>query len=277
MELIINEKVNIPKVIFGNDSRFPTLTAVKFIDNDLIVAAHRGGSKVYLIEKGKVIDSIKSKYPDLLDVDKNLIVIANFSNEITFININENKKLIFNKIIRFPKDKIYHGVKIKDGLIYLANTIGQGVKPTKPFLLTKFDNTKIEYISLPLDYRQKDIAFWKDKMIVLHQLNFDYDIKKHYYDATIALYSNNYKLLNSYQISECHVDCLVVKDDNIYITSQSKKHGGGILRFNFITKILEISKVQDFPHGLDIKNDLFAYTCYSDSSLNIKSLKFELY
>lgn len=281
---------NMKRVSFGNQSRQITITDCKFINDNLVIIAHREAAKVYIIEILKssfnILDSITVysektyHYPDLFDIDikNNKIYIANFTHIISVINIVNNNKLRFDKLIHFDSCRVYHGITFHNNNIYLSNSLGQSRKPKKSFVVTVYNTVNQQKYDLPLEHnmRIKHLAFIDDNYIVaLQQYNFNYENTLNIsYDALLCLYKIEDTLISidSIEIPNTHTDSIVYYNNTAFFTCH-KHNIGGYIGYVQIEdnkfKEIHYHKVSDFPHGIHILNDKLMYTSYSKSSFNI--------
>lgn len=287
--------LQIEPIYLGNKSRFPSVTDVKFINKNLIVVAHRFAYKLYLIEidydknSYNIIDTFLTKDKNIFhlcesfEIKDNKIYLIFFSNVLWIIDIINNK-FILNKKLFLKNNNKYHGIKIYNDSIYLT--------PSNMFINNSFqdnilkinlDNHNISYLPLgeiKNNYRIKDIVFLNNNyviLLILYKTNVPLKIKNQSISGFIGLYSYpSFTLLHKIDYHHIHFDRIIYYNDSFYVTGQNIVSGiiyKGTIDF-LNNKILDIKEINvlDFPHGVDIYENLFAYTSYGNDSLIIDDL-----
>lgn len=86
----------------------------------------------------------------------------------------------------------------------------------------------------------------------------------------------SFQLVDKMDFNHVHFDKSIIHNDYFYVTGQDEESGkiykGKIDLNNKKIILLETFIVDDFPHGLDIYQDLFSYTSYGSDSVIIELL-----
>ncbi len=305
MKIIFNEENEnkLEQIFLHNKGRIPSVTDVKFINHNLIIIAHRYAYKLYLIS----IDIDKNSY-EILDTYKTIdekkkihfcesfeiiynqskdmyqLYMIFFTNILWIFDVNiKDFKFISKKIITLNNNNTYHGMKIYNDKLYLS--------PSNIFTSNKLNNVleinlntyNQKYLNsgdIKDNYRLKDILFINSDYIFII-INYKTNIKlakdNQITSGAFALFSfPNFKLVDKIEFNHVHFDKIVSKNNYFYITGQDeicgKIYKGTIDLINKKIILLKNFIVDDFPHGLDIYNDLFAYTSYDTNSVTIEDL-----
>ena len=313
MKIIFNEKNNqkLDKIYLKDKSRLPSVTDVRFINRELIVIAHRYACKLYLIkidfenefyeildtyltidENKKVhfCESFEIKYNE---ISKNYeLYLIFFSNYIWIFDINmSNYKFISKKLIKLNNGNRYHGIKIYNNDLYLTpsnmltyNKLNNVLKLNlenyndDPLLLVE------DYLSLgdiKDNYRLKDISFVNNDYVLLiinYKTNIKLATKNQVTKGAFVLFTFPlFQLLDKIEFNHIHFDKSIIYNNFFFVTGQDEESGKiykGTFDLNHKKIILlETFIVDDFPHGLDTYQDLFAYTSYGSDSVNIDFLE----
>ncbi len=307
MKIIFNEKndKNMAPIYLYDKGRIPSVTDIKFINRNLIIVAHRYAYKLYLIS----IDNEKDTY-QILDtystIDKNkkvhfcesFEIIYNqskdlyqlcmifFSNLLWIFDVNiKNYKFIFKKSILLNNQNTYHGIKIYNHHLYLSPSNTYTSNKSNNVLEINLVNYHQKYLplgSIQDNYRLKDICFINDNMILLliiYKTNIGTVVKNQITNGAFGLFSfPEFKLVDKIEFNHIHFDRVISdKNNNFYVTTQDENSGkiykGAVDLLNKKIILLNHYIVDDFPHGLDIYEDLFAYTSYDTNSVNIEYLE----
>jgi hypothetical protein len=132
------------KLYLNKETRYPTVTDVQFLKDDLIIVAHRHASKVYLIKINppnyEILDTLlitldgKPHQTEALQVLGNKIYLICYSEYLFIIDICE--KLQVREIIKINNIKTpYHGIEKNNKFIYLTPSR----KTEGPDPIIKFD------------------------------------------------------------------------------------------------------------------------------------------
>jgi hypothetical protein len=288
MDIIIQEPLNhfAMKLYQGSRWRYPSMTDVKFLDNQYIIVAHRFSGKIYVIHIDEVkqsftiIDNIQLKHnnkpyqTESFIVLNNTIYMLSYSNIMTFIDILPNYHLqqrqSFLKLVN--QDIPFHGITKKDHLIYV--TPSRKHTGTEYILSYNTLNNQLSNVAtLGDNIRVKSLAFLSNGLIVV-LVNFKENSSmietSHFFNGEIRLYSEEFVLLDYVDVPYTHFDCICSDQCNFYGTGANLQNG-----YIFIGKVngntietLYAYQVNDFPHGIDILDNKIAYTSYSTSGIH---------
>lgn len=265
---------------FGNKSRYDTLTDVVFLSDTRCVCADRQDKILYLVDiengSSKILHSIQISYnPDLMDIVNNTIYIVNLNNYLTVCEVSHNK-LIFVRNIMLKDEFQYHGICVNPWMhnqLFLTSTRKHTV-----LTILNVDTVSHKDYSIPqLENRfLKDVVFVdRNRVIILGSDNGPKtDIIA--YNSYIHLYeynSDKFTFLDGLTYKNCHIDSVVFRDGNYYVTAQLNDKGyilNGSIEDKYLIPAKHIETV-DFPHGLAISPSkrLLGFTAYSTSSLYI--------
>jgi hypothetical protein len=289
MDIIIQEPLNkfARKLYQGSRWRYPSMTDVKFLDNQHIIAAHRFSGKLYVIHIDEtqqsfiVLDSIQLKHKNKLYQTESFVVLNNtiymisFSNILNFIDILPNYQLqqrdTFLKL--GEQDINFHGITIKDNVVYLTPSRKQiGTEYILHF--NPLNNQISNVATLGDNIRVKGIAFLSNDLIVV-LVNFKENTTmietSHFFNGEIRLYSKEFVLLDHVYVPYTHFDCICNDNCDFYATGANLQNGyifSGKVNGNTI-ETLYAYQVNDFPHGIDILDNKIAYTSYTTSGIHI--------
>lgn len=286
MDIIINEPLssNERKLYQGERWRYPTMTDVKFLSTNMIVAAHRHGCKVYLISLEDTVYVIKDRltlmynnkpYPtESFVVLGNTIYMISFSDIMTIIDILPGNRLRQRQTYVKLEDQVpFHGIASRNGLVYITPSKQQiGTQYIHEYNPASGKLSKI--ISLGDTIRVKGLAFLSNDLVVV-VLNYKVETSMvqtgHTFDGVIKLYTLDFTLLDSVEVPLTHFDAIVSQGSLFYATGADLQ-GGYIFKgcvdgqkFKSITA----HSVHDFPHGIDIMDSKIAYTSYHTSGVHI--------
>lgn len=287
MNIIINEPFTkyALKIYQGQKWRYASMTDVKFINKDYIIAAHRYACKIYSIHllnennEYEIIDTCIMTYnnhpyqTESFVICNNKIYMLSFSNILTIIDILPNYKLKQIKSIQLNNNNIsFHGIALKANHIYLTpsnKSIG-----TEYILSFNIHNETITNVSsLGENIRVKGLSFLpNDRIIVLinYKTNTSMIEKGHIFDGAIRLYTNDFTLLDAIEVPQTHFDMVINKENVFYATGADVENGyiyKGIINDDKITN-LTLHEVNNFPHGIDILEDRIIYTSYLTSGIH---------
>ncbi len=286
IDIVINEKPTEykQKIYQGDRWRYSSMTDVKFVNKEHIIAAHRYACKLYSIHLLEntydIIDCLILNYKrkpyqtESFVISNNKIYMLSYSNILTIICILPNFKLAQTSILQLTQEYIpFHGIALHNDFIYMTpsqNTIG-----TEYIISLNTLNGQLKPIhTLGDDLRVKSIAFLPDDSIVVvvnYKENTSMLEKGHVFNGSIRLYTNNFVLLDSIEVSSTHFDDVIQKDNVFYATGANLDGGfiyKGQVEDQKITS-LNAYQVNDFPHGIDILDNKLAYTSYTTSGIHI--------
>lgn len=286
MDIIINEPLNNYAMIMyqGTRWRYPSMTDVKFIDDNHIVAAHRYGCKVYIIRiepdaSFKIIDTItlsrngKPYQTEAFALLNNTIYMLSFTNIMTLIDISSDYRLAQRASIALDRDNIpFHGIAIKMNIIY--TTPSKKSMGTEYILAYNTLNGQLSKVAtLGDNIRVKGLCFLPNDLVVVivnYKTTTCMIEKGHTFNGSIRLYTFDFKLLDSIEVPLTHFDCVVAKGYTFYATGADVEKGyiykGGVEEKKIVS--LQTYQTHDFPHGIDIRNDTIAYTSYTTSGIH---------
>ncbi len=307
MKIIFDEKNEnkLQQIFLHKKGRYPSVTDVKFINRNLIIVAHRYVYKLYLIKINnfnntyeivntyKTIDEQKKvhfceSFEIIYNQSKELyqLYMIFFSNLLWIFDVNiKNYKFIFKKSILLNNQNTYHGIKIYNHHLYLSPSNTYTSNKSNNVLEINLFNYHQKYLplgSIQDNYRLKDICFINDNMILLliiYKTNIGTVIKNQITNGAFGLFSfPEFKLVDKIEFKHIHFDRVISdKNNNFYVTTQDENSGkiykGSVDLLNKKIILLNYYIVDDFPHGLDIYEDLFVYTSYDTHSVNIEYLE----
>ena len=286
MDIIINEPLNkyATKIYQGTRWRYPSMTDVKFIDDEYIVAAHRYGCKVYVIhihnDTYTIVDTLTMTYNGIpfqtesFVIMNNTIYMISFKNVMTIIDILSDYTLQQrSSIILGDADVPFHGVALRNNCVYIT--------PSKKKLGTEYilsyntSNGDITQVAtLGDNIRVKDLTFLDNDLIIVvvnYKTTTSMAEEGHMFNGSIRLYTLDYELIDVIELPFTHFDGVICKNNVFYATGADLTDGyiyKGVVEDNKIVSINQY-QVNDFPHGIDINNNKIAYTSYSTSGIHI--------
>jgi len=261
----------------GDKLRYATATDVKFIDNNFLICAQLLNRTLYLIDYSdgfKIVDSIKTNYqPDLIDIKNGLVITANQTykeNQTGGVSLYEIKENKFFLIKDFLIDNVQaHGCKIIDDENILFSSIS-GLSLGIFKLNIKTEKYNKIYIG---DKFIRDMDFSGDYLFITSAPSTPMNSVNR--GSTNKITCLNYKTLevvNEIYFGK-HSDSIIIKNDLCFLTSQITdevfcfKIDG--FNLDFFGKIDGFN----FPHGMDVYEDLIAVSNYGDNSIQILNYK----
>jgi hypothetical protein len=276
-------------IFFGNQSRVPSHTDVVFLSKTRVVIAHRFAAKLYLVQikdkKYDILDTMtitykgKNSHPDLIHAYKNTIYIVNLNNVLHIVDASLDKLRYIKSFVVHPTNG-YHGLHAFEKEVFLVST----TKPDNtPHIMTRYHVDTQQCHHFPLtgnNNRMKDITFLNPNLfVVLTSFNDRKASKeKEVYDGEILLCSfenSECNVVDRVTFSQCHFDSIVSNGNTVYCTTTFVDTGSCILTADIVeNKIVNIKKhpCAPFPHGIDIFENMIAYSSYGTSSTFIKEL-----
>lgn len=289
-------------IYLGNQTRYSSLTSVAFINENTLVCCSYYNRKMYIIEFNfdtgdyVILDSIytftKRNTPtisDLIDYNHNLIVTSNLMNcSLSFFSISKDNLLKYEKTIINSIYGLCHGVKfhpINKDIIYFS-TSGRNNPNCGIYgiYLNKGDNQKPFLSVTENNWPAKDLCFSKDGklMFAIFSEGCPSNTNTKIYSSKVILYKmpffNKAFKLSEILLKDCHLDCIKMFDEKkLWITIQEHNSSGFIyeIGINEENQLYFSKKIGDysFPHGLDIKDNLYTITEYGTNTLSIFSKK----
>jgi hypothetical protein len=290
MRIVISEPKNqFATVLYqAGKTRFATMTDVKYIGPNRIVAAHRYACKLYLIQ---IDDFSENKYTilytlslthmgkpvqtEMMGIYHNTIYLICFNEMMFVIDIEPNDTLTIRKMVCLGKPGApAHGICIHGEYAYITpsaknygydNIIEYHI-PTETILYLP---------SLGPTLRIKHIAFTRNEyaiIVVVFKTNTGMTNRNHAYNGAIQLYAPNMKCVQTIKYPLTHFDAVCISDTDpevFYATGADDKGSyiyKGIIQNNTIISVQKIPCV-DFPHGIDIYGDKIVYSTFGESSI----------
>jgi hypothetical protein len=276
----------------GDRQRLATATAVQFLDDDHIVAAHLVGAALFLIKidwtakQSVVIDSIdttlgtKLEFPDLMDLDNDCrISCSHFAPGAQSIYSINNYK--FSKLGDIPNLNNFrqscHGVRFfpdnKDIIAVTGNSV-----PVVNFIsiATKKIIFKIEY---DIQFVPKDMFFiTAEKLIIIYTTSKVLSSARHASNyvsrlllINLNLINKSFNILDTIDIAQSHADGITYTDNVVYMANQIKDQVIAIkIQHDKFYNYLIIEGF-NFPHGISVRKIkdkvILAVTNYGDSTI----------
>lgn len=286
MDIIINEPLNkfATKMYQGSRWRYPSMTDVKFLNDHHLIAAHRYGCKLYLIklqyDTFTVIDTLIMTYngnpykTESFVIMDNTIYMISFSNVMTVIDILPDYTLKQRNSIILDRNNVpFHGITIRNTDIYI--TPSRKMTGDEYIICYNTLNNQItNTASLGNNIRVKDMTFLENGLIVIlvnYKTLTSMTEDGHLFNGSIRLYTTEYELLDTVEVPLTHFDAVICKNNKFYATGADLESGyifKGTVEDNKIKSILK-HQVNDFPHGIDMKDNKIVYTSYSTSGIHI--------
>jgi hypothetical protein len=291
---------NIKPIYLKNKSRLPSVTDIKFINKDLIIVAHRYAYKLYLIKINnnsdayEILDTFLTKEKDKnkihfcesFEIKDQKIYLIFFSNLLWIIDIDLfHYKFIFDKSIDLKNKNTYHGIKIYHDAIYLtpSNMMMNGFQENL-LKIDLYNHTDISYLpigDIKKNYRIKDICFINDNLVlcvIIYKTNIPLAVKNQIFNGAFMLFTfPDFILLDKMEYHCVHFDRITSYQSYFYITGQNEKCGiiyqGSVDINNKKIVMLRDFEVFDFPHGIDICENLFSYTSYGNNCVVIEDIE----
>lgn len=272
---------------FKDQSRVATMTDVKFINNNTLVACHRAAAEVFLIKiinntfemiDSMVLDKEPHKYfyrdafhPDLMSHHNGMIYLSEYGPTYCVLTVYANKLIYVGAHKANNVNIQYHGIFANDQGLYLGGC--------NPAIITYIGNNKpaIHLISSKnyVNERVKTISLYNNLFIVC----FDILISEGKYkeiDTRIRILkqdqNNNLDIIDeSVYIKDSQPDGAVIYKDYFLCTRHCAiKRCGVISIYKIHSNKLELIKeieCENFPHGIDINENKIVYTSYAKSAI----------
>jgi hypothetical protein len=291
-DIIINEPLpagrNI-KIYQGQRWRYPSMTDVKFINKDTIVAAHRYGCKVYLIsirmDGYQILDSMTLMHnsapyqTESFIILNNVIYLISFTNIMFIIDILPSNHLKQRSFIKLSCDKSlsFHGIAARGDFVYV--TPSKKTNGREHVVTYNICNGEVSKVACLGDsIRVKGLAFLPNNLIIViinYKAKTSMIEKGHTFDGAVRLYTLDFALLDSIEVPLTHFDVIVVTGHTFYATGADLE-GGYIFKGTVNTSTQKIVSVcgypvHDFPHGIDIIDTTIVYTSYTTSGIHFIS------
>ena len=267
---------NFPKVYAGERNRHATATGVKYINNDLLIAAQFLSKKIFLIDVNnwEILNEVTTNYyPDLIHSKGNLIITSNFPSMGTTIGgasifeLNDNE-IVFKKDIIIPNIKT-HGCKVIDNENIVLTCAGE---KDRGLIFLDINTEKYEVFN-EFEYYPKDVFLYDNKLFITSSKSRPQTKGEVVVEDTI-LYVFDYIKMEKIDEIRFHgqSDSISVYNDFIFITLQPSDE---VIVFNFLDDKLNYVKTltgYDFPHGVDAYNGKLAVSNYGDNTIQIDNI-----
>jgi hypothetical protein len=273
---------------FGTRTRYATMTDVSFVSDTRIVAAHRYGRKLHVIDIDLPTGShtIISSYdlhamqegihqPEMLEIVGNQVFMICYSPMLFIFDLSSSG--ILTKVASFQLNSVrtpYHGIQHHNGFLYLTpSNKSHGDDRIVKF---KIADNSIDYAK-SFGIRIKDIGFCESGDVILIG---NYKGKKAMIDpgstfnATIRVCNSQFEETDRREFPLTHFDAVAVRGNDFYATASDMEGGWiycGTVKDGKI-ETLDKQGVSDFPHGINILGDILAYTSYATSSIYLSRL-----
>jgi hypothetical protein len=214
-------------------------------------------------------------HPDLIAVHENRIFMTEYSNRCCVVDINDNK-LVLNGVFKHA-DIAFHGCFHTENHLLLGCVSG--------LKLATFDQSLGYLHSYQLegdDLNKRIKTIYKDDTHCLLGLDKQYGSIKDTScggDSWFNVYqanANQLTLLDSLAFPNTQIDGHVKYGNYHFITMQDSIKGAGcivIISFsNGKLKVIDKLLCKNFPHGIDIHENILVYCCYSNSSFVVCEL-----
>jgi hypothetical protein len=271
----------------GKKKRIATVSDIKFFTDTKLIIAHRAAAKLYLAEysidnKLNVLSTLELNFnnyffhPDLFDIYDNKIYLTDYTNIICIVEI-KNDALFYVKSIVLHEYVKYHGIYCNKEIVFVGGVRNKD----KNTILTVYNssNDEIKHIKTNLDRRIKSISsYGKDKLILC--VDFFADYKNNLVDSSIMLYSlenDKLLLLDFLNLNNYQLDGMAFNNNHFFVTANSIDDECSYIIVGNVDKQKKLNLIKkvhchDFPHGIDIRNNLLAYTSYAKSSVTFQLL-----
>ena len=278
--------------------RVATLTDVKFVSDDLLVAAHRAAAKAYLIQYRDgaftLLDELRLNtargclnprkrfspkrffHPDLMSVSGNLIYMTEYTWRCCVIEIRNNK-LRYKKTIGF-KNPTLHGCYADSEMILFGSCSNGKICTYNP----KTGNKKPIATGLDDGLRIKTIGKEQPNYLLLgtDKITGSTAERGAMAETSISLHrteGHTFTLLDTFDLPNTQIDGHAYSDGLHYFSIQDAEADTGHLAvFKVENDRLQLVKkipCHLFPHGLDIRHGKLVYTSYTRSSISVIDLK----
>jgi hypothetical protein len=297
MKLVFNsypEKYGFPFRVIGDSGRYDTMSACDFFSDNLIVCADRQSAVLYLIkfdyeaDTYEILDTaegiVGSRHVnfELFCIQSNNIYAVSYTSELFSCEISGNK-FHSMKLTPINSTDAYHGVTIAGtDSLYLTNMFKNTIVNYN--IKTGFKRT----IPCINGVRMKDVAIIdttyflalssdKGPITGVFDTTGKLIMRGNYYDSHALIVNRTTgNCLRFHTFNKQQIDGCSIYKNYAFITCTRSDGTGYLWRakitndYNFI-EICEIP-CAGFPHGISIRNDILAYTSYTDSALYIHKL-----
>lgn len=268
----------------GERQRLATLTGVRFVEDNRLVATHLVGQKIYLFDFNqqddcnRKLNSIETQYngkatgTDLLDYDgANRLLTSNFNDGSG--SLYEINDLTLQHVKDFPLPDSRgncHGARFYD-----RDTVCLTTNKNELWFVDIETALPISKIQMP--FHIKDLCFIDDKLALApFALNSPANSEKPAYASGLLYFSfdlknSRFSVIDKCFLKPCAFDAISWDETNerFIITDQ---YGDRLIVASLASGRIEILGQVDgfsFPHGLDCQKDRVAVTNYGKSSIDI--------
>jgi hypothetical protein len=284
MKFTIHEPCNsyaIP-LYLGERTRFATVTDVKFINETILLVAHRYAGKLYIVDismspnirsEFQLIHNGKIQQTEMIEIVGNNVYVISYDEWLFCLRLANNKLTLMKVVLLNTKGAKYHGIQYhKEQLWITPSNHADG--DDRIVLYKPTTNTITFQPSIGSQYRIKDIAFFPDDSCIL-LTNIKHVLwmteKGSIFDSEIKIYDKSWNQTDVKKIENTHLDAVVTEGNCFYATASDLRGGwiiAGKIEKGKILNIQEI-RVDDFPHGIALLGDKLAYTSYASESVNV--------
>jgi hypothetical protein len=286
IKIVEDNTYNLPLKFVDDVSRYDTMTACEFVNDNTLVCANRQSAKLYLIHITKtrwsVLDTIdikcngKSFFPELIKKERDRYYATCFTGGYLTFQIVDHKitNLFYNLVDNRCR---YHGLyPLSDSSVFLTNSRDN----PGGIVSLHVNNSVFHYIIPGMETKRiKDICQLENqKWIILGSDSSPTLLPAEPYSAFVGLYSfipnSGFLLKDMIVLKNTHLDSVVQSSNTCCITAQQNMRGSIIKVVVSSDKLSILNKitVKDFPHGIAVSSKLWAYTSYKDSTVNIFSM-----
>lgn len=267
--------------MFSGLSRVETLTDVKYVNRNLVVVGNRDQKMLYLIrvdhakKRGEILDRlylVMNGYPrdvTLFCVDGNMVYMTFLTPFIGVVAIENNrfvkKGLLLMKDIRHG----YHGVTKVGNTLYLSGAMSE-----PKLVIYDMVANQSRTVQLPglegINIKQTQLL--GDYIVVSacdgHISDTDPGCT---YNGYVGVYrKDTYECVELMKLPGSQMDDLRADKGRIFFIRQGNEPYGQVLQYRLENeKLVKVNeyRVGQFPHGMDILDDIIVCTSMKDSSI----------
>jgi hypothetical protein len=273
-------------LFIGEKSRLSTMTSVCFTKKNHLISAHYSGAKMLNIEchfqqkthqiMGDVDTTFDSKLTvtDLIDFDgNNRLLTSNFDARSGSLYGLKGTELYHIKDFPLPQD----GGNCHGARFYDANTIC--LSTNKHFLFFIDIESSLIVAKVPTPYFLKDVCFIdSNKILAPFAVRSPSKNQQPTYSsgllyASIDLTNSRCTIINKIFFMPAAFDAICYEQHRgmFYITDQGRDRIIAAKINNNKIQIAGEYKGFDFPHGIDVKENMIVYTNYGNSMIGFKN------
>jgi hypothetical protein len=275
---------------FGQRTRFPSATDVDFVSETRIVAAHRYGCKLYVIDFNMDEKSFSIVHThmlthngskmqtEMIKVVGNKVYVICYSDLIFEFELVSDGTLVKqrSKVLNDTKTP-YHGIEFFESHLYLTpSNKSHGDDRIVKLNPVTFKHEHLK--SLGSKFRYKDIGFLENRFRVIpanYKNSVGMTTPGSSFNGIVYVYNERFERTDARYIELAHFDAITTRGNEFFVTV-SDRQGGAILHGTVgdsgTIDTLRRIPVEDFPHGINIFGSLIAYTSYETSALYIHKL-----